>query len=53
MENFENILSTSLGIQPLGDIIRKDYPEEEWLVQDLVPGDASVILSANQASLKT
>lgn len=54
MEEFnENTLSTSLGIQPLGDIIRKDYPEDEWFVQDLVPEDATVILSASQASLKT
>lgn len=42
-----------VDILPLSHLMAQNFPPVEWLVQDLIPEDAVVLLSAPPASFKT
>lgn len=42
-----------VDILPLNHLMAQNFPPVEWLVQDLIPEDAVVLLSAPPASFKT
>lgn len=52
-EDTKTRLLKELNIQPLGDITKKTFPENDWIVEDLVPEEAITLLSASEGSYKT
>lgn len=49
----QQFLNRVFTATPLSQLMVQRFPETEWLVQDLIPEDAVVLLSAPPASFKT
>lgn len=48
-----NYSKTSSHFKQLDELMHEDYPPTKWLVENLIPEEALVILSAKPASFKT
>lgn len=53
-ERSEDVTDPTLcGVSSIADLFQKKFPEQEWLVDELVPAQAVTIFSASPGSYKT
>lgn len=46
-------INTNINLKSLDELLAKDFPPTEWIVDGLIPEQAIVLLSAHPASFKT